>query len=191
MSASGRSAQDLPVWVLPGWEWRLGPCLFCRVAAVMQPGEQCSPVPGGVKTGQLNVSKLIFELRMAEVVTTRTDVFAAYDTFQSSLSKWLAKELPKFSFWPLEISSRRFSAFLMPWCRNCRHVLLTVIFCHGQRGLEVGVVIAALVMWWAPCELDANSWCKYHCVYHFLAPNQISSCFIMCWFPPVDFLHLR
>lgn len=42
--------------------------------------------------------KLILELRMAEVVTTCTDVFAAYDTFQSSLSEWLVKELPKFSF---------------------------------------------------------------------------------------------
>lgn len=97
---TGRSAQAPAVWVLPGWAWRLG--LFCPVAAVTQPGEQCSPCQGELKVGSWRCPELIFGLRMAEVVTSCTDLFVVNDTLHSCLSEWLLKQLPKFSVWPLE-----------------------------------------------------------------------------------------
>lgn len=158
----GRAAQGPAVGALPRWERRLGPCLLWPGAAVTLPGYQGSPQ---LKLDSWRCPELIFDLRMAELVTTCTSLFAVYDTLQSSLSE----TFPKFSVWPLGVSSWRFPEFLTSCCRNSRHALFTVLVCHGQCRLEVGVVIAALAMWWAQCESEANSWCKYHVCLPFLS----------------------
>lgn len=125
---TGRSAQGPAVWVLPGWEWRLGPCLFCPVAAVTQPGEQCSPLPGGVKTGQLKVSGINIWIKNGwSGYHLHRPVCCLWHT---SVLVWMTGKTASKVF-GLMSGSKLLKIFSIPYisyCRNCRHVLFTVLF---------------------------------------------------------------